>query len=223
MTWVLAAYWVCFGVGTVYALVSAILTGFFGFMDGGGVDGDAGFDVDHEFGVEAGDAGGHGEAFASVGEGEPMIAPLSPATIAVFLATFGGTGVITTSVFNFPVFISVPVSAAVALAVAAVVFVMFYRFFSAVQASSEPRMAEAVGAEGEVTVTVPREGVGQVAYVVRGARLTASARSQDGAELPTHTAVRIARRIGSTLYVTALTGEESRETAPSDGGPGLSE
>jgi membrane protein implicated in regulation of membrane protease activity len=190
-------------------------------MDGGGIDGDAGFDVDHEFGVEAGDAGGHGEAFASVGEGEPMIAPLSPATISVFLATFGGTGVILTSLLNLSLLYSLPISAAAALAVAAVVFVLFYRFFSAVQASSEPRMAEAVGTQGEVTIPIPRDGVGQVAYVVRGSRLTSSARSQDGVDLSTHTAVRIARRIGNTVYVTALSGEESQETTPPAGQPGL--
>jgi len=175
MSWVLVAYWVCFGVGTVYALVSALMTGFFGFVGSGGAEGGGSFEVGHDFGVEGGDAGGHGEAFAVAAEGEPVIAPLSPATISVFLATFGGVGIILTVLFDFSLYLSLPISAGAA------------------------------------------EGVGEVAFVVRGARLVSPARSQEGVELPRYTAVRIVRRVGSTVYVAALTEEESGEQAPETG------
>jgi len=214
MSWVLVAYWVCFGVGTVYALVSALLTGFFGFMGGGGGEGGGSFEVGHDFGVHGGDAGGHGEAFAAGAEGEPVIAPLSPATISVFLATFGGVGIILTALYDFSLYLSLPISAGSALVVAGAVFALFYRLFTAVQASSEPRMAEVPGVTAEVTVPISTEGVGEVAFVVRGARLTSPARSQEGVELARHTAVRIVRRVGSTVYVAALTAEESGEQAP---------
>jgi membrane protein implicated in regulation of membrane protease activity len=214
MSWVLVAYWVCFGVGTMYALVSALMTGFFGFMGGGGAEGGGGFEVGHDFGVHAGDMGGHGDAFAVAAEGEPVIAPLSPATISVFLATFGGVGIILTALYDFSLYVSLPISAGSGLLVGAGVFALFYRLFTAVQASSEPRMAEATGVTAEVTVPISKEGVGEVAFVVRGARLTSPARSQDGVELPRHTAVRVVRRVGNTLYVAALTAEESGEQAP---------
>jgi membrane protein implicated in regulation of membrane protease activity len=217
MSWVLVAYWVCFGVGTVYALVSALMTGFFGFVGGGGGEDIGSFEVGHDFGVEGGDAGGHGEAFAVAAEGEPVIAPLSPATISVFLATFGGVGIILTTLFDFSLYLSLPISAGAGLVVAGVVFALFYRLFTAVQGSSEPRMAEATGVTAEVTVPISKEGVGEVAFVVRGARLVSPARSQEGVELPRHTAVRIVRRVGTTLYVTALTEEESGEQAPETG------
>ena len=44
MDWALIAYWVCFGVGTVYALVSALMGGIFGLLDIGG-DADVGGDM----------------------------------------------------------------------------------------------------------------------------------------------------------------------------------
>lgn len=217
MSWVLVAYWVCFGVGTVYALVSALMTGFFGFMGGGGGEGGGNFEVGHDFGVHGGDAGGHGEAFAVAAEGDPVIAPLSPATISVFLATFGGVGIILTTLFDFSLALSLPIAAASGLVVGGAVFALFYHLFTAVQGSSEPRMAEATGVTGEVTVSISKEGVGEVAFVVRGSRLTSPARSQEGVELPRHTAVRIVRRVGSTVYVVGLTEEESREQAPETG------
>jgi membrane protein implicated in regulation of membrane protease activity len=214
MSWVLVAYWVCFGVGTVYALVSALMTGFFGFVGGGGGEDIGSFEVGHDFGVEGGDAGGHGEAFAVAAEGEPVIAPLSPATISVFLATFGGVGIILTTLFDFSLYLSLPISAGSGLVVGGGVFALFYHLFTAVQGSSEPRMAEATGVTGEVTVPISKEGMGEVAFVVRGTRLVSPARSQEGVELPRHTAVRIVRRVGNTLYVAGLTEEESREQAP---------
>ena len=214
MSWVLVAYWVCFGVGTVYALVSALMTGFFGVLGGGGGEGGGSFEVGHDFGVHGGDAGGHGEAFAGAAEGEPVIAPLSPATISVFLATFGGVGIILTTLYNFSLALSLPISAGSGLVVGGGVFALFYHLFTAVQGSSEPRMAEAIGVTGEVTVPISKEGIGEVAFVVRGARLTSPARSQEGVELPRHTAVRIVRRVGTTVYVAVLTEEESGEQAP---------
>jgi len=214
MSWALVAYWVCFGVGTVYALVSALMTGFFGFVGGGGGDGGGSFEVGHDFGVHGGDAGGHGEAFAVAAEGEPVIAPLSPATISVFLATFGGVGIILTTLYDFSLYLSLPIAAGSGLVVGGGVFALFYHLFTAVQGSSEPRMAEATGVTGEVTVPISKEGIGEVAFVVRGTRLVSPARSQEGIELSRHTAVRIVRRVGNTLYVAGLTEEESGEQAP---------
>ena len=217
MYWALIAYWVCFGVGTVYALVSALMGGIFGLLDIGGdadVGGDLG-DIGHDYGAGGEDTGdiGHGDAFATAGEAEPVISPLSPATISVFLATFGGVGIILTSLAKVELIVSLPVSALAGTVVAGSVMVLFYHLFTKVQGSSEARAGDAVGLTGEVTVPVPKEGVGAVAYILRGARLTATARSQSGKPIAGHAPIRIVRRVGNTLYVEPL-GEDEGEPQP---------
>jgi len=217
MHWSLIAYWVCFGVGTVYALVSALMGGIFGLLDIGGdadVGGDVG-DMGHDYGAGGEDTGdiGHGDAFATAGEAEPVISPLSPATISVFLATFGGVGIILTSLAKVELIVSLPVSALAGTVVAGSVMVLFYHLFTKVQGSSEARAGDAVGLTGEVTVPVPKEGVGAVAYILRGARLTATARSQSGKPIAGHAPIRIVRRVGNTLYVEPL-GEDEGEPQP---------
>ena len=85
---------------------------------------------------------------------------------------------------------------------------LFYHLFTKVQGSSEARAGRAVGLTGEVTIPVPKDGVGQVAYILRGARLTATARSQSGKPIAGHAPIRIVRQIGNTLYVEPLGKDE---------------
>jgi membrane protein implicated in regulation of membrane protease activity len=219
MDWTLIAYWVCFGVGTTYAVVSALLGGVHGLLDLGGDGGNGGGHVEmaHDYGAGHGEVTtgheGSGEAFATVGEAEPVISPLSPATLSIFLATFGGVGIILTSMFKLNLFVSLPVSAGAGVGVAGSVMLLFYHLFTKVQGSSEPRSAEAIGLTAEVTVPVPKEGVGEVAYVVRGARFVSSARSQTGKPLARHVAVRIVRQVGNTFYVEPV-GEQAEVPQP---------
>ncbi len=210
MDWALTAYWVCFGVGTLYATVSALLGGLHGvFEHGGGAGGGGGVEMSHDYGAGHGTvtADGHGDAYATPGESEPVISPLSPATISIFLATFGGVGIILTSMFKQSLFVSVPVSAGAGVGVASFVMLLFYHLFTKVQGSSEPRQAEAIGLAAEVTVPVPGDGVGEVAYICRGARFVSPARSQTGQELARHAAVRIISQVGNTFYVEPLAAE----------------
>jgi membrane protein implicated in regulation of membrane protease activity len=211
MPWELIAYWLCFGLGSGYAAVSALLGGFFGLTHHMGDIGGGHMDMGHDYGGGHDTAGGHGEAFATAGEGEPVIAPISPATISVFLTVFGGVGIILTSLYKMDLFLSLPISAGAGILVAAFVVVLFYHLFTRVQASSEARMREVIGLTAEVTVPIAAGGVGEVAYVCRGARLVSPARSESGEDIARHTPVRIARQVGATLYVapTGLEGEPS--------------
>ncbi len=213
MDWALLAYWICFFTGTTYALISALLSGLFGFFGAGGGEAGVHFDVGHDYGAGGHLDGGHGDAFSTEAGGEPVIAPLSPATIAIFMATFGGVGIILTSLFHFSLFLTLPIATATAFMVAGLVFLLFYRLFTAVQASSEPHMAEAIGLTAEVTVPIPKDGLGEVAFVVRSNRLSLPARSQEGVDIPRHAAVRIVRQVGSALYVALLNADESGPAA----------
>jgi membrane protein implicated in regulation of membrane protease activity len=217
MSWELIAYWICFAIGSGYAAVTAILGGFFGMAHHVG---DLGIgvghaDMGHDYGGGHDATGGHGDAFAVGSDMEPVISPLSPAAISVFLATFGGVGVILTSMFHLSLFATLPASTAAGALVTGGVLVLFYHFFTKVQASSETRMAEVIGLSAEVTVPIPGHGVGEIAYICRGARLVSPARSEDGSELPRHAAVQIVRQVGSTLYV-APGRAASRATEPDE-------
>jgi membrane protein implicated in regulation of membrane protease activity len=215
MTWVVIAYWVCFVTGTTFALVTAIMSGLFGFGHGG-IEGGGHFEVSHDYGAQGGggDVGGHGGAFSVEAQAEAPIAPLSPAVLSVFMATFGGVGIILTTLFHLNLLITLPASAASAFAVAWIVFLVFYHLFTAVQASSEPRMADVIGLSGEVTVPIAAEGMGEIAFVTRGVRLTSPARSQEGMDLGRHEAVKIVRQVGNTLYVARMTEEENAAPPP---------
>jgi len=217
----LIAYWICFLTGTAYAAVSALLTGFFGAIGGHDISGAGGHDVGHaggDYGAHAGDAG-HGEAYSAGGEAETVLAPLSPATISVFMATFGGVGIILTTMFKMNLFMSLPISAASGFVVSAAVVSLFYHLFTKVQASSETRMAEIIGLTAEVTVPIPKDGVGEIAYVCRGARLVSSARARNGREVPRHETVRIIEQVGTTLYVEPHQGSRAEPARPADDQP----
>jgi len=217
--WSLVAYWVCFSIGAAYATVTAFLGGFFGLVHHVGDFGAGQADMGHDYGAGGHDASGHGEAFGGPSEMEPVISPLSPATISVFLTVFGGVGIITTTLFHMKMLLSLPISMASGIAVAGLVLMLFYYLFTKVQASSETRVAEVVGLSGEVTVPIPAGGVGEVAYVCRGARMVASARTEGREGLPRHAVVRIARYVGGTLYVEPRSAAEGGQTPPEESGP----
>ena len=204
MSWDVVAYWICFISGVVYATLAAIMGGLFGFEHGGVEGGVEAGGVAHDFGTAHDVGAGHGEAMAGAGPGEVTISPLSPMTIATFSAFFGGTGLILTKLFRLNIYVSLPVSAGVGLLIAAGVFSVFYRIFQAVQASSEVEMASLAGQHAEVTEAIPEQGVGQVAYVVRGGRFTAHARSEDSTAIQRFAPVEIVRVVGNTLYVRPL-------------------
>lgn len=199
MGWDVTAYWVCFITGVVYAGISALLGGLFGFGDHGLEAG--GVPHGHDFGTSHDAAGGHGEAAAGGLAEEAAIAPLSPMTIAVFSTVFGGTGLILTKMFDLSIYVTIPSALGAGLLVAAITFFVVGKMLISVQASSEVQMGALVGICGEVTVGIPTEGVGEVAYVTLGGRYTSTARSSKGEAIDRHVAVRIDRVVGNTIYV----------------------
>jgi membrane protein implicated in regulation of membrane protease activity len=230
MSWVLFAYWVCFLVGLGYAIVAAVLSGLFGFGHGaeGGVEvgghdvGAGGFD--HDFSADG--AAGHGEGFATGESGtEVALSPWSPMTMAVFITCFGGVGVILTNL-HWPIWLSLPPAVGSGVIVAGLVFLFLVKVFMAVQGSSEPTVATLVGGEAEVITSIPAEGLGEIAYVARGSRFTAPARSETGAPIARHSVVRIVKIVGATFQVRkvaeeelrALSAEEASQPAPPPAG-----
>ena len=55
--------------------------------------------------------------------------------------------------------------------------------------------------EAEVITPIPADGLGEIAYVRRGSRFTASARGEGGVAIPNRSVVTIVRIVGNTYYV----------------------
>src|SRR6185436_684310 len=132
--------------------------------------------------------------------GNVSFSPLSPVSIALFVSTFGGVGILMKKA-GFPLYIHIPVAAFSGIVVGGLVSYAFYRIMLATQASSHARANEAIGIEAEVTIPIPHVGLGEVAYVLRGSRYTNPAKSVDGKELPVSTSVRIVNQVGTTFIV----------------------
>ena len=179
-------YLICFGVGLLFAVVSAFFADVFGGHD-----------------VPGHVADSHAEGgFAS--HEMPVFSPLSPTTIAAFVTGFGGFGML----FNrLPATSHPAVSAALAtmagLGVAAVVFWLFRKVFHATQSSSEGRVAALVGTTATIITPIPQDGVGEIAYVQGGSRYSAPARAEDGRAVTGGASVRITRIVGTQFYVRA--------------------
>jgi membrane protein implicated in regulation of membrane protease activity len=182
------AYIICFGVGIVFTLVSAVMAGAFGGHDVNGHEG----------------AGGHAEAGFDP-QDMPGFSALSPTTIASFITAFGGLGMVFTKIEKTSnPWISVPFSALGAFVIAALVLVMFRTVFRTTQASSEARVSQLIGTNGTIITPIPANGVGELAYVNGGSRYTAPARSLHGEEIRSGASVKITRIVGSQFYVEAI-------------------
>lgn len=168
---------VCLGLGLGFAVLSALLAGVFS---------------------------GGAEASVDVGAGVdgPVHFPLlSPVTISMFVATFGGAGLLLLKVLGWPAFYAAAGGLAAAVAVAFFTAYLLYKLFRVTQGSSHSTAQEALGLEAEVTIPLPHEGLGEIAYTVRGTRMTNPARTVDGKELPAQTAVKIVKHVAGTYYV----------------------
>lgn len=180
-------YVVCLFLGLGFAILSGLLAGVFSGGAEAHVDVGAGH-VDLGHGVE----------------GTVHFPLLSPVTIAMFVATFGGAGLLLMKQFGWPLPLHLTGAIVAAGAVAFATAWLLYKVFKATSAGAPPEAAEAVGLDAEVTVPIPHEGLGEIAYTVRGSRLTSPARTEDGKELPQATPVRIVKQVGTTFLVKKL-------------------
>jgi membrane protein implicated in regulation of membrane protease activity len=189
----LYVYSICLGVGVLFTLASVV----FGHFLGGGHD--VHFDGGHVTG-----AGGHAEAGLQNSD-MPGVSPFSPTVIASFVAAFGGLGIIFHEISaTRAVWFSAPLSALGAFLIAAALVWVLRKLFRSTQSSSESRLIDLVGVVGEIITPIPEKGVGEIAYVQKGARYSAPAREQTGAPVPNGATVKIVRVAGSQFYVASV-------------------
>ena len=138
---------------------------------------------------------GHGEHPGAVD-----FSPWSPVVIAMFIAAFGGTGILM-SKRGFPIFYQLPVAAASGLVIGGLTFYLFLKIITGTQASSEVLSEELIGIEAEVTTPIPNHGMGEITYTAKQQRYNGPAQSTDGKEIPARTVVRIVRVVSNTFFV----------------------
>jgi membrane protein implicated in regulation of membrane protease activity len=140
----------------------------------------------------------------SFDHGSVDVSPLSPITIASFVTSFGGLGLIGTQLLRFPETVSLFFAAGGAAIIAGGMFYFYSRVLVAGQGSSEIQLGQIRGKQAEVIIPVPQNGLGQIALVTRGTRTTWAARSADGSPIPRGTIVNIQAVTGSTVIVNRL-------------------
>jgi hypothetical protein len=136
------------------------------------------------------------------------VSPLSPITIATFVTTFGGVGVLTLQVFGIDARWSLLWATAGGLAAGGLMYLVVSQFLVRSQASSELHGYELVGRQAEVTVPIGESSPGQVTYVTKSGRMSSMARSIDGSAIPRGQFVRIVRMIGPQAIVRPISPDE---------------
>ena len=136
--------------------------------------------------VDIGGAAGH----------DVSIVSLSPISIAAFVTSFGGIGLIATLGMGWNSMASVVAAVVGSIVVAILSHFAFFYLFIAPQASSALKTSDIIGRAAQVTAPIPGNSVGEIAYVSMGERHTATARSSNGQN--------IAR--GATVIIEGITG-----------------
>jgi membrane protein implicated in regulation of membrane protease activity len=151
------------------------------------------FGGDHE--IHVGDVGAdHGDVSH---EGGPSI--FSARIMASFLTAFGVGGVVA-RYYDLPH----PAAAGCGVVTGIVMSGLVYQFAKILysqQASSEVRMVRLIGKTAEVTVGIPRGGMGQVTLEYGGERTTQIARSKDDGVIPPGTVVVVTALVGDSITV----------------------
>jgi hypothetical protein len=123
----------------------------------------------------------------------------STRVLSVFVTAFGGFGAIGIHL-GYGVGASTGMGLAGGLFFGAIIY-LFAAFLFSQQASSDVRQSDLVGKTAQVSVAIPRAGLGQVRCVLGENALEKIARSADGEEIPVNTSVTIQAIVGETCVV----------------------
>ncbi|MGB3717655.1 MAG: hypothetical protein WA996_24790 [Candidatus Promineifilaceae bacterium] len=135
------------------------------------------------------------------GEGPFDLVGISPFSAAVFGSAFGLTGLITHVWLEMESIPSVLWATGVGIVFGGLAQAFFLYVLSPSKSSHFSLERDAVGREAEVTVTIPSEGQGQIAFTIVSGRARLGARSGDGKEIRTGSLVVIKKIVGRVAIV----------------------
>ncbi len=184
MTTLALFYLFCLLVGLVYSVISVILGGH--HMEFGG----------HDVG---GHLGGHEGVHGP--SSEMTFSPWSPVVIASFITAFGAGGLLSYNVFDITGILSILIGLLFGFVAGTITFYIFYNIFKITQSSSEAVVGDLVGMMAEVITPIAQNGLGEIAYIMKGSRYTAPAKSASGTFIERNKSVKIVNIVGSTMMV----------------------
>jgi hypothetical protein len=131
---------------------------------------------------------------------------VSMLAVASFVSSFGAFGLIAATLLGAGSVISFLIALAGGLLIG-IAAQVFFLYILSPTISSEVHQTRLIGQVAEITTPIPPNGVGQIAFVAQGSRITYSARATDETRaLERGTPVRIERIVGGMAYVTELDG-----------------
>lgn len=140
------------------------------------------------------------------------------ATIAAFLAWFGGTGYLLEHYYGVWFVLALGISLISGIGAAAIVFWFVAKVLIEREAPLDPADYEMVGVLGKLSIPIRAGGTGELVYSQEGTRRVAGARSEDGAAIPKGVEVVVTRYEKGIAYVRvwdeylALQGEVSERS-----------
>lgn len=199
-------YFGMFLLGVGYALF-IMITGGLSEIDLPGVDIDVPhIDLPGDVDIPGADIHIAGPEAPTMGLDAPdvRLSPLSPITIATFVTTFGGIGVLCLQFFGIDPRLSLLLATAGGVLISGIMFLLYSQIFVRAQASSEVRRGELIGLQAEVTVPIGETSPGQVTYITKSGRMSSMARAVNGMAIPRGQFVQIVGMVGQVALVKRL-------------------
>jgi hypothetical protein len=126
---------------------------------------------------------------------------VSPFALAMFGAAFGLTGLISRLWLDLETIPSILVATVGGLVIGGISQAIFVYFFSPSKSSHYSLERDAIGREAEVIITIPSEGLGQIAYNNVSGRVTVGARSATDERISSGDLVLIEKIVGRVALV----------------------
>jgi len=174
MTWA-DFYLICFAVGFLFSFLSFFL---------GGIHWHLPFDVHIGNGphVHVGANGGHVGAAHDAPHGAE-VSPFNPATLAAFLAWFGGTGYLLERFSTLTFVLGLALAMIAGVVGAAIIFFFLTKVLMSEDEELDPADFEMVGVLGRISSPIRQGGTGELTYSQAGTRRSCGARSEDGSAI----------------------------------------
>lgn len=183
-------YLAVFIIGFALTMISFVM-GFAGHSFGHLGDGAHGGDAGH--GADAGEArGAHGAS-----HGIPL---LNFGTLTAFMTWFGGIGFLLTAYSQVVGVATVVLAIVGGLIGGGIIFVFMAKVLAPDQIPLDPADYHLPGTLGRITVTIPRNGTGEMVYTQAGTRKTVAARGAAGEQIAKGTEVVVLRYERGVAY-----------------------
>jgi membrane protein implicated in regulation of membrane protease activity len=204
-------YLICFAVGFLFSFLSFLL---------GGVHWHLPFDIHVGDGshVHVGANGGHGTGANGAQHGGE-VSPLNPATLAAFLAWFGGTGYLLERFSTLTFVLGLSLAMIAGLVGAAIIFLFLTKVLVSKDEELDPADFDMVGVLGRISSPIRTGGTGELTYSQAGTRRSCGARSEDGSAIGLGEETVVTRYEKGIAYVRRweeLTRDEDADRLPVD-------